>query len=192
MGTIRDHASQTGLSVNSNNQAEVHSISEKEIHFYSAIKGQSYSLVTESSIAAAKVVALHAKNTSSDKSMVIEDISVHTVAEAATTPAVGVYWTVGVDRTYASGGASATPKNMNSGSTNSAEVTAYKTSPTLAGTDTEIHRYYPKTDGEAYDLSHRGAIVVGPGKNFEISYTSTGTAGRASATMYFYMKPAGS
>lgn len=177
------------LVITQHGQALVEGSIADEIAFNSLNNGESYGIQAESSIAAAKVVAIHIKNTSDTHDLIINNISVHTVAEAATTPAVGIFWTVGVDRTYASGGANATVKNTNSDSGKSAAVTAKTTSPTLGGTDVELHRYYPKTDGEMYPIPiAKGAIVVGPSGNAEVSYTSTGTAGRAAANLFFSMK----
>ena len=166
------------LVITQHGQALVEGSMADEIAFNSLNNGESYGIQAESSIAASKVVAIHIKNTSDTHDLIINNISVHTVAEAATTPAVGIFWTVGVDRTYASGGANATVKNTNSDSGKSAAVTAKTTSPTLGG-----------TDGEMYPIPiAKGAIVVGPSGNAEVSYTSTGTAGRAAANLFFSMK----
>jgi hypothetical protein len=192
MTIIRDRDNMTGMKVNKNNQAEVHSASAEQIHYYSESLGQAYGVTCESSIAAAKVVACHIKNTSSDLDLVVEEVWVQTVAEGGTVPAVGMFWEVDLGRTYSSTGAAVVPTNLNSRfSSTVPEATIYQTSPTLAGTAKNIHKKYAEADGKQELLQFEGAVILGPQGTAEISYTSTGTAGRAVTTCHFYFEEKG-
>jgi hypothetical protein len=177
------------LKITRQGKAKVDSASLGFVASNSLEEGETYIVTSESSIAASKVVALHMTNNSDVYDLLIHRVTAHTVAEAATTPAVGVYWTAGIDRTYTSGGAAVTPKNIYSDSGKDAQVTAYQTSPTIGGTDAVLDKYYPKLDGERYEMTlPRDGVVLGPDGTFEVSYTSTGTAGRARQTTVFSMK----
>ena len=193
MSIIKDGVG-TGKSakVNQDNQLEVHASIAEQIHWYSEVKGQAYSVVgVTDTLTAATVPILHFKNTSTTAELVIEAINFQTIAEAATIPASGIYFQIAFGRTFSSAGTLITPINVNSGSGNAAEVTVYHSTPVLAGTASEFRRIYNQTDGELYEIHPDGAIIIAPNDTLEISYVTTGTAGIASASVLFYMEPIG-
>lgn len=178
--------------VNADNQLEVHATVTAQLHWYSERNGQAYSVIgITDTLTAATVPILHFKNISTNKELVIEQVWVQTVAEAATVPAVGIYFQTGFGRTYSSVGTAVVPTNLNSGSGNAAEVTVFHSTPVLGGTLSEIQRFYNIADGTLHSIENAGGIILAPNDTFEVSYVTTGTAGIATATVFFYMEPVG-
>tara|TARA_R110000744_G_scaffold3698_6_gene13817 strand:- start:5190 stop:5762 length:573 start_codon:yes stop_codon:yes gene_type:complete len=176
------------MNVNANHQAETHSTTIKEIQWFSRHKRTAYSAWGRTdTLSAAKVPVLYIKNTSSDKDLIIYKANFQTIAEAATTPAVGIYWSVDLG-SVCSGGTAMTPINLNTGSSNAAEVTALQSTPTIGTTGTETARIYPGVDGTLLSVDDGESIVVAPNGSWLLNYTTTGTAGIASALVFFYMK----
>ena len=157
------------MDVNANHQAETHSTTIKEIQWFSRHKRTAYSAWGRTdTLSAAKVPVLYIKNTSSDKDLIIYKANFQTIAEAATTPAVGIYWSVDLG-SVCSGGTAMTP-------------------PTIGTTGTETARIYPGVDGTLLSVDDGESIVVAPNGSWLLNYTTTGTAGIASALVFFYMK----
>ena len=100
-------------------------------HFNSRVKGQTYQVVGEATPINGNVTPLFIKNNSADKFMVFSFIRLQAI-NSASMPAASVYWQMGFDMAYDSGGSLLTPINMNRNSGNSADATCYS-NPTLTG-----------------------------------------------------------
>ena len=81
-----------------------------------------------------------------------------------------------------------TPVNVFAGSGNDAEVTAYQGAPTLAGTATEIDRWYTKAEGDMHAFNKEGAVIIGPNRTMELSYVGDQTNGILYTRLSFIMK----
>ena len=127
------------------------------------------------------------KNTSSNSNMVITYLRHQVVGATGGTsfPNTSNYFTVGLTRTYASGGSTATPVNVFGGSGNTAEVTAYQSGPTLSGTAQEIDRWYTKSDGDMNTFNKEGALIIPPNQTMEVSYVGDRTGGTIYARISF-------
>jgi len=161
-------------------------------HLASHKDGQAYQVMGISTLANATVAALHIKNNSSDLDLVVTYIRHQIIDEAGGTalPNASNYLRVAFGRTYASGGAAVTPVNMNKKSGNDADVTAYQTSPTLAGTATEFDRWYTKAEADMHSWNKEGTVILGKNDTMELSYVGDHTSGSIFTRMSFVMQPA--
>lgn len=188
---IENPAGGPRANVSVDNQLEVHASVATQVHWYSEVKGQSYQVIgTTDTLTAAKVPVLYIKNTSSILDLVLESLVLQTIAEAATIPAVGIFWTVDVGAVV-SGGTAIVPVNLNSNAGNLADATALHSTPTIDTAGTEIFKFYPKLDGELINILTQGALILGPNGTATISYTTTGSVGIAHANACFYMETQG-
>ncbi len=191
MSIIRDPIHGGGAGVNRDGQMEIHSSSAEQIHWYSEVKGQAYSVIgTTDTLTAAKVPVLYIKNTSTDKDLIIEQAIMQVVDEVATVPAVGIFWSIELGAVV-TGGSAATPVNLNTSSGNTAEATALHSTPTIGTAGSDIRKFYNKAESELYTINAEGAIIIGPNGTYTISYTTTGSAGVATANILFYMEDIG-
>lgn len=148
-----------------------------------------YNVIGTVTPASGTVVSLFIQNNSS-LYLCIDRIMVQAVAISggSAVPNTGAYMKIGFGRTYSAGGVSITPVNLNRSSGNSASATAYQ-NPTLAGTSTEIYRWYIEAANSKFDIVPQGgdSIILGNTNTIEISYVSDNTAGTilTFATFFF-------
>lgn len=186
---LRDPSTQKGMNVNENGQGEVRSVSVEEIHWFSRNKRTAYSVQGQTdTLTAAKVPVLYIKNTSSDKDLILFSIYGQTIAEAATLPAVGIYWSIDFNAAV-SGGTAGAIRNENTGSTKAPAATVLQSTPTIDTAGIETIRIYPKLDGEIIPFANGEATIIAPNGSWLLSYLTTGSAGIANAWAYFYMRP---
>jgi len=98
------------------------------------------------------------------------------------------YFSIMLNRDYASGGTIATPINVHEGSGNLADVTAYQGDPTLSGIPKEIDRWYIKADGDMNTFNKEGAVIIGPGRSIGLSFTGDHTSGILYSRLSFLME----
>ena len=96
------------------------------------------------------------------------------------------YWSLAFDRTYGSGGSLIVPVNMNRASGNAADVIAYDTNATLAGTAVEYDKVFV-VDNTVERFSKEAALILGPGNTCEFTLTTDHTSGTAHARATFMM-----
>lgn len=105
-------------------------------------------------------------------------------------PTSSIYISLGFDRTYSSGGTTATPININRTSTKTADVTAKYDGPTLSGTFVESHRWYPDAASAAsFDMivTRANDMVLGRTDTMEIQVVSNSATGTVLALVKFMM-----
>ncbi len=188
MTVLRDPVTHEGQRIDTNGLAEVHATKIEEIQWFSRHKRTSYIASGRTdTLTAAKVPVMYLKNTSSDKDLIIYRALFQTIAEAATIPAVGIYWSVDLNAAV-SGGTAITPVNLNTGASKAAEVTALQSTPTIDTAGTELGRIYPVTDGTLITPDNGQSIIVAPNGSWLLNYTTTGSAGIANALVFFYMR----
>jgi len=189
--TIRDGSGNGYLAkVNSENRLTVSSKSASNQHVVSAESHEAYQCIGTATLANETVTALHLKNTSEEKIMVVTYIRHQVIdpANGTALPNASCYFKVALGRTYASGGAAATPINVFGGSGNTANVTAYQTAPTLAGTAKEIDRNYTQSEANMQSFNKEGAVIIPPNETIELSYVGDHTAGILYTRISFYME----
>lgn len=176
--------------VNDNNELVTLARSISLQHVISSRDGQAYQVIGTASLAAATVVGLHIKNNSSTKDLVVTYIRHQIVDESGGTalPNASNYFRIAMDRTYSSGGSTATPVNVNAASGNSADVTVYQGAPTLAGTAAEIDRWYTKAEADMNTFNKEGAVILGQDDTLELSYVGDQTGGTLYCRLSFVMQ----
>jgi hypothetical protein len=188
---IRDGAGSGNLAqVDSNKRLQVYATSASNQHYASERDQQAYQCIGTATLASGTVVALHIKNTSTTKRMVVSYIRHQVIDPAGGTavPNASNYFQVALGRTYSSGGSAATPVNVYAGSGNSAEVTAYQGAPTLAGTASEIDRDYTQSEANMQSFNKEGALIIPPNQTIELSYVGDQTSGTIYTRISFYME----
>lgn len=176
--------------VGSDNRLMVISKSEALQHVLSQEFEEAYQCIGIATLAAATVVSLHVKNTSSDKNLIVTYIRHQIVDHAGGTafPNASNYFRVALGRTYSSGGSAATSVNVFTGSGNSAEITAYQGAPTLTGSASEIDRWYTKAEADMNAFNKEGALIIPPNQTIELAYVGDQTSGTIYSRMSFLME----
>ena len=160
-------------------QAENHELQ----HHISWNDGQAYQILGEiTTIAAATETVLHIQNTSSTKNFIVSYMRLQIAGESGGTALsdVATYFELGFGRTYASGGSSVTPVNMNQTSGNVASLTCYDESAVMAGTFTQFDKWYPGPD-QMQTYNKHGSLILGFNDTLEIRLVTDHTAGNALA-----------
>jgi hypothetical protein len=189
--TIRDGKGRGNVAaVNSDNKLMVYSQSSSNQHSISEETQQAYQCIGTATLASGTVVALHIKNTSSTKNMVVSYIRHQVIDPSGGTavPNASNYFKIALGRTYTSGGSEVTPVNVYAGSGNTAEVTAYDSAPTLAGTASEIDRNYTQSEANMQSFNKEGALIIPPNQTIELSYVGDQTNGTLYTRISFYME----
>jgi hypothetical protein len=158
-------------------------------HVVSEEDEQAYQCACTATAAVGTVTCLHLQNNSATRNVVVSFIRLQniTLAGGTAVPNVLNYFTIALGRTYVSGGASATPVNVSSGSSNIADVTVYNSGPTLTGTALEIDRWYPASDGDEQTFNKEGAVIIPAGQTMEISFVGDHTSGTLYSRLSFIM-----
>jgi len=174
--------------VDSDNRLRTYAKSASIQHVVSEHEEEAYQVIGIATLSAGTVVALHIKNISSGN-MVVTYLRHQVVGATGGTsfPNTSNYFTIGLGRTYSSGGSLVTPVNVFGGSGNTAEVTAYQADPTLAGTAQEIDRWYTKSDGDMNTFNKEGALIIPPNQTMEVSYVGDRTGGTIYTRVSFIM-----
>jgi len=174
------------ISASMDGQLSVISESLELQHYVSRVKENTYQVISvDTGITAATETQMHIKNDDPDKLCVISFIRVQAITNTASKPVVGEYWQLGFGRTVSSGGTAATPVNTFVGSGNTASVTCTGINPTMAGTFTEIDRWYNESNNIQV-WNKQGSIILGLNDTFEARLVSGGT-GEAMCRVTFMM-----
>ncbi len=176
--------------VSKDNHLQVESVAETIQHHISKEEQQAYQLIGTANLAAAAVVCLHIKNTSSTRILVGTYIRHQIIDQSGGTalPNVSNYFKISFDRIYSSGGSSITPVNMYAGSGKAAEVTAFGSAPTLTGTANEFDRWYTKQEADMNVFIKEGSIILPPGQTMELAYVGDQTGGIIYSRLSFIMR----
>lgn len=188
--SIRDGSGQGYLAkVDSDNRLHVFSKATEIQHVVSKEEQEAYQAIGTCTLASGTVVALHLKNTSTDRNMVVTYIRHQILGNSGGTsfPNDSNYYRIALGRTYASDGSEVTPVNVFQGSGNTAKVVAYDTNPTLTGTAIEIDRHYTKAAGDMNTFNKEGALIIPPNGVMELSYVGDQTAGTLYTRISFIM-----
>ena len=162
-------------------QAEV-----QELQHFEALSGLTYQVSsTDTGITAKTQTILHLKNIDPERNCVISFIRMQAITNTASKPVVGEYFEIGMGETVASGGTATTPTNTNAASGNIASVTATGIDPTMAGTFTQIDKWYNVGNGQIV-YNKQGSIILGLNDTLSIRLLSAGT-GEAYARITFMM-----
>ena len=176
--------------VDSENRLSTVAVTESFQQHISHTKEQAYQVIGTATLASGTVTALHIKNKSTTKNMFVTYIRHQIIHQAGGTavPNVSNYCTVALGRTLSSGGSTATPVNIFSGSSKSAEATVTQGAPTLSGTADEIDRWYTKAEGDMDSFNKEGALIIPPSKTMEVSYVGDQTSGIIYSRVSFLME----
>lgn len=159
-------------------------------HVISGEKNQAYQCIGTATLENGTVVALHLRNSSSTKQIVVTYVR-HQILDPAggtSLPNANNYFRIALGRIYSADGATATPVNVFEGSGNSAEVTAYQSNPTLTRTANEIDRWYTKSEGDMNGFNKEGSLIIPPNGNMELSYVGDHTSGTIYTRISFLME----
>jgi hypothetical protein len=178
------------LKIDSNNRAHVLSKSEPVQYTVSKEDGQAYQVIGTATLASGTVTALHIKNTSETKRLVVNFIRHQVIGPAGgtTLPNASNYFKIALGRTYDSGGTSVVPVNVNQESGNAADVLVYNNAPTLTGTALEIDRWYTKAEADMNAFDKDGVVILGPQRTLELSYVGDQTSGTIYTRLSFLME----
>lgn len=158
-------------------------------HEASKVDEQAYQVIGTATLSSGTVVPMHLKNTSATKKMVITYIRHQVIDQSGGTaiPNASNYFSVRFGRTYSSGGTEVTPVNVNRGSGNAADATTYNDDPTLAGTATEIDRWYTKAEADMNIFVKEGSVIIKPNNTIELAYVGDQSSGTIYARLSFIM-----
>ena len=175
--------------VNSNNQLEVYAQTASLQHVLSHRDGQAYQVWGTANLGSGTVIPLHIKNDNADRDLIATYIRWQVIDQASGTelPNASNYMTIALGRTYASGGAIATPINVNARSGNIPQITVYQSNPTLAGTAKVFDRWYPKAEGDMNVWNKEGTVILGRDDTLELAYVGDHTSGIVFARVSFIM-----
>ena len=191
---IKDGQGQGFLAgVNSNNQLRVYSESASLQHVISHRDGHAYQVWGVANLASGTVVPIHIKNDNADRDLIATYIRWQVIDPSGGTalPNASNYMTIGFDRTYVSGGAVATPINMNIQSGHIPQVTVYQGTPTLDGTLAVFDRWYPKAEADMHTWNKEGTVILAKNKTLELAYVGDHDTGIVFARVSFLMAPVG-
>ncbi len=175
--------------VDNSNRLLVRSFSETIQHSVSHNEGQAYQIIGEATLSSGTTTALHIKNISSTKDLIITYLRHQIIDQSGGTafPNVSNYYRISLGRIYDSEGTEVTPVNLNTNSANSAEVTVYNDDPSLTGTANEIDRWYTKAEGDMNIFNKEGSIILGQNGTLELSYIGDQTSGTIYTRLSFIM-----
>lgn len=168
----------TFAEVGSDHRLHVASKSSPLQHIASEENQQAYQAQGSATIINGTTCALHIKNTSTEKNLIVTFIRLQVIGITAAVPELATYVVLNENTTVASGGTPITPVNMYLGHSNAAEVTATSgvSAITTAGTAAEFDRWFPSSDGDANTFNKEGVLIIPPQQSLNISMVS-GTAG---------------
>lgn len=176
------------------NQLKTLAVTHSIQHHNSRTEGNSYQVIGDfAAINNATHTLLHVVNLSSTLDMVVTYLRLNVVDLTGGTalPSSSTFFQIGFDTTVSAGGSIVTPVNMNQSSGKSAPVTATDNNPAMAGTFTEVDRWYPESPGVENTYYKDGSIVMGVGESIEIRVTSDHTTGVGYCRLSFIMEPSG-
>lgn len=190
---IKDGAGKNYLAkVNEDQQLLVSAESESVQHHWSNKHRQAYQAIGTTTLANGVVTALHIKNISTTRNLVVTYIRHQIIDQAGGTtfPNASNYFKLAFGRTYNTGGSEIDPVNMYEGSGNIAEVTVYNDLGTtgLTGTAKEIDRWYTKAEGDMNTFNKEGALILEPQRTLELSYVGDQSSGTLYTRLSFIMK----
>lgn len=189
--TIRSGVGNSYLAeVDEDNRLQVYSKSASSQHVVSEDSQEAFQVIGTATLASGTVVGLHIKNTSSTKRIVLSYIRHQIIDHAGGTalPNASCYFRIALGRTWSSGGSTATPVNVYSGSGTTVSATIYQGAPTLAGTALEIDRWYTKAEADMNTFNKDGALIIPPNQTIELAYVGDHTSGTLYCRASFYLE----
>lgn len=188
---LRDGTGTSTLAkVGLDNRLNTRSLALSLQHIISDDNQRAFQAIGTATLASGTVTALHLKNEHTSFKMVVTYIRHQIIGASGGTsfPNVSNFFKLSLGRTYVSGGTSVSSVNVFGGSPNTSEVTIFNDSPTLAGTEREIDRWYTKADGDMNPLNKEGSLIIPPGETMELSYTGDHTSGIIYSRISFVME----
>lgn len=182
--TIKGAGDGREVKVSDDNKLETKAVATSLQHYISHHKGLAYQVSGEISVSTTDDPVLFLENTDSEHNLVVSYIRVETIGVAAA--GATAYWTVNLGCSRTSGGAAQTPTNLNLGSSNAADVTAYDgTSSLVVAGGTGIDRNYKANDNVTYNKE--GTIIIPKGYAMCVKFKGSTVAGSARCRISFYM-----
>lgn len=180
MASVLDPSNGNTAKVDSNRRLHIAGKASPLQHIVSEENQQAYQAQGHVTLVNGTGTALHIKNVSTDKNVIITFIRLQMIDPVASIPEAETYAVLSENTTVASGGAPVTPVNMFLGHSNAAEVEATSGSTPIVtgGTATEFDRWYPVSDGDSNTYNKEGVLIIPPQQSINVSMVS-GTAGGA-------------
>ncbi len=176
--------------VDEHGRIHTHGRAESPQHVIAHDDEETYQLIGTATLSSGTVPILHLKNTHTTKDLVVTYIRHQILDHAGGTafPNVSNYFQLSLNRTYSSGGSTVTPANTTAGSGNRALITAYDSGPTLAGTASELDRWYTKAEGDMNSFNKEGTVILPTNQTLELSYIGDQSSGTIYARISFYFE----
>jgi len=194
MATIEDGTG-TGrrVGVNEENRLQASVVSQELQAHIAYHDEENYQVIGTASLSSGTTVCLHIKNTSAVDDMVIFFIRHQVVDQAGGTalPNASNYFSIAYGRTYGSGGSAVTPVNTVAGSLRTATATCYASGPTLAGTASELDRWYTQAEADMNTFAKYGALLLRPTQTAEFRYVGDQSSGTIYTRVTFSMVSSG-
>ena len=162
-------------------------------HIISHQKQGAFQVIGTATLASGTVVVLHGKNSHQTKDMIFTYIRHQIIDQDGGTevPNASNYFRIALNRTYTSGGSTATPAQMFAGNGTSSQTTWYQGAPTLGGTATEIDRWYTKAEGDMNTFNKEGTVICPPNGTIEMAYVGDQSSGTVYCRASFVMDERG-
>lgn len=187
--TIKNPGSGDQAAVTRANQLLVQSENLSLQHWVSRFEENAYQAeFFDTGIGNGTNVVAFLQNTSPTRKMVITFMRLQAVDLAGGTaiPSANTYFELGFDQTYTSGGSAVTPVNMNRGTGNTADVLAYDTNPTLAGTFASFDRNYV-SDEDQQTYNKEGSVILDTNDSLIVRLVTDHTSGTAYGRITFML-----
>jgi len=188
-GTGKGYRAQVG----SDQRLHVWAKSSSNQHIASEENEQAFQVIGTATLSSGSVTVLHIKNTDVSKLLVVNYIrhQIVTASGGTSFPNDDNYLSIGLNRTYASGGSSVTAANVYGNSGNISQTICYDSNPTLTGTVREIDRWYTKAAGDMNVFDKEGSIILPPNGTLELSYVGDKTSGTVYSRVSFHFEEVG-
>lgn len=189
MSTINDPDGQPAA-IGSDGRLQTAAKSSPLQHIVSEENQQAYQVRGHTTLVNGTATALHVKNISTTKNMIITYIRLQIIDPVATVPSLATYANVTTNLTVASGGASVTSLNMYVGHSNAAEVTATSGSTPIvpAGTAADVDHWFPTSDGDANTFNKEGVLIIPPQQAITLQIISDAAGGELHTRISFIME----
>jgi len=178
------------VQVNDSNQMAVVAESHELQHHESVMHGNVYQVQGQMSVASGTNNLLYLENENSDLDFCVSYVRIQAVSltGGTTLPDEGTYFQIGFDNTYDSGGNGVTPVNMNLSTSKVADVIAYTNNPTLAGSFTQVDRWYVEGNGKMMTYNKHGSIIIPKNKSLTIRLVTDHSGAAYCRVTFMYLQ----
>jgi len=158
-------------------------------HYESHTHGQTYQALGSMTVASGTNNILYLENENADLEFAISYMRIQAVdlTGGTTLPSANTYFQIGFDNTYTSGGDGVTPINMNRGSANVADISAYTNNPTLGGDFIEVDRWYVKAEGDMMTFNKEASLILPKNKSLTIRLITDHSGTAYARATFFYL-----